>query len=104
MRYLFLVMVCIPTIACGSNDDSEQGRSCTKLEGSCDSGFYCKFPEGDCGEGQGTCESIPEICTQIYAPVCGCDRKTYGSSCQAAGAGISILKNGECESEATPQP
>jgi hypothetical protein len=36
------------------------------------------------------------MCTKIYKPVCGCDRKTHGSSCTAAAAGVSVLSDGEC--------
>jgi hypothetical protein len=46
----------------------------------------------------GTCESIPELCTKEYAPVCGCDDQTYGNECEAHAAGISVVALGECPS------
>lgn len=80
------------------------GTGCD-LAVSCPKGEYCNFPpEAECGaaDGSGVCTKIPinTACTAIYAPVCGCDGKTYGSDCVARLAGISIAHTGECEEPA----
>ena len=69
-----------------------------------DKGFYCAYPEGNCGDTpqDGTCTEIPAECTDDETLVCGCDGKTYGNPCTAAAAGISILTMGECPVDTVP--
>mgnify|MGYP001164694772 CR=1 FL=1 len=64
----------------------------------CRSGLFCLFPAGDCGATDlpGTCPLQPEICPDIFMPVCGCDGNDYGNACEAHAAGTSVASDGMC--------
>ena len=69
----------------------------------CDEGFYCKFTDtlgspDVCGANNatGVCVKQPEVCTEEFNPVCGCDGKLYGNLCDAEAAGQSLRPITDC--------
>jgi len=62
----------------------------------CPENAFCLFPDGAC-MGQGKCSLKPDACIQLYAPVCGCDSRTYSNECAAYQNGVSILHAGQCK-------
>ena len=79
------------------------GQSCggfRMVPMTCGAGLFCDYDLEDiCGaaDAPGTCRIKPEICTADYAPVCGCDGKTYGNKCSANAEGVSVSTTGACK-------
>jgi hypothetical protein len=65
----------------------------------CDTGLFCQHQPGAlCGaaDAPGECVAIPEVCADIFDPVCGCDGRTYSNACEAAAQQAGILDLGPC--------
>ncbi|HEV7506167.1 MAG TPA: Kazal-type serine protease inhibitor domain-containing protein [Thermoanaerobaculia bacterium] len=57
---------------------------------------YCAKSVGDC-KGKGKCTAQPDVCTDEFKPVCGCNGKTYSNACFAAAAGVNVAAEGACK-------
>jgi hypothetical protein len=74
------------------------GYSCGGFVGwVCDRGLWCDPVPGTCGVPlAGVCRRVPEVCTRIYRPVCGCDGKTDANDCERQARRVPKAADGPC--------
>ena len=90
----------------GDDPDCEPTETfCGGIAGiACPDGQYCRLDACGVADGGGVCVPQPEVCIEIFLPVCGCDGQTYGNACKAAAAGATVDSDGECLSGNCPDP
>jgi hypothetical protein len=92
-----------PPLACVAGQcavaSADAGTRCGRAgDAPCPANQFCELSVG-CVVGTvgGTCTVKPSVCDMMYAPVCGCDKVTYGNDCMRQGAGQPKLADGECK-------
>jgi hypothetical protein len=83
-----------PVTDCWTNDDCRAAPTTDPSVAL--SGAFCAKPAGAC-DGPGVCTARPELCLDVWLPVCGCDGRTYGNDCYAHRNGVNVAHAGECE-------
>jgi hypothetical protein len=72
----------VPPVECTDNAECSDDEFCRKRIDQCD--------------GVGVCSPVPEVCPDVFNPVCGCDGEDYANRCFAAAAGVAIESLGRC--------
>jgi hypothetical protein len=83
---------------CGGQGEDEVCGGFLGLQ--CADGLFCSYDESAiCGadDQSGTCQVKPELCIQVFDPVCGCDGQEYSNECMANAAGVSALNKAGCD-------
>jgi len=84
------VLMCMAGCGGGGSSSCTSNLECSETE-------FCNFLDGACGAaGSGECAEVPDVCTEVMAPVCSCDSLTFFNECWSFAAGQSVRSPGEC--------
>merc|ERR1719282_1567736 len=89
MKVVLFVLLSLFAIGCLAQLECSQDADCQDNE-------FCNR-DYSCGATTGSCMTVPEICMEIYQPVCGCDGRTHGNACSAYSNRVSVDTDGECD-------
>ncbi len=77
--------------------EGECPQECAGFSGGlCSEGQFCDEPRCGNSDIPGVCVDIPEVCPEIFDPVCGCDGTTYSNDCFRIMAQVQLQHQGEC--------
>jgi len=60
-------------------------------------GEWCDPAPGHCAPGaRGRCVKVPQLCTDMFKPVCGCNGQTFSNDCWRIMQKVAKKHNGQC--------
>jgi hypothetical protein len=68
------------------------------LSSACGAGEFCEHATAACSppDLEGTCARVPQICAEIFLPVCGCNGRTFSNDCERRRDAVSKAHDGKC--------
>ena len=93
------IAVCALVWSPGIAHAAKLGETCGGIAGlQCDAGLWCETRAGMCGvvDATGTCLQVPQICPQVFIPVCACNGRTYPNDCQRRSNREPKQRDGSC--------
>ena len=98
-RLLMLTAVAAATLAFAAGGaDARPGQRCGgKIQITCGAGEWCDPTPAHCAPGaRGRCVKVPQFCTDIFKPVCGCNGHTFGNDCFRIMDKMALKHKGAC--------
>lgn len=96
---------CETSADCAQDEACDDAQRCVAICGGfagyrCEAGNYCDYPDDQaaCGaaDGLGFCRPVPDVCSSLFDPVCGCDGQDHSNACEAHRAGTDDAFSGGC--------
>jgi hypothetical protein len=92
------------TCVCAESGLVSESFNCTKkacmceTSKECDDGFFCDYPNDDCGVGgmMGNCAAIPLACDPGGVGACGCGSVSTTNACEQQTLGYDVFSYGGC--------